>query len=305
MEKPLRVFRNPWLVFKFLANKGLMDWMSDENYLKMMFRATTGKKLNLYNPQTFNEKLQWLKLYDRNPLYTIMVDKVKAKEYVAKKIGEQYIIPTLGVWESADDVDFDSLPERFVIKCNHNSGKGMYICRDKKKMNVDEVRKGLREGLCEDYYKHGREWPYRDVPRRIFAEQYMEDESGYELKDYKVFNFNGQPALIEVDFDRFKDHHRNIYSPEWKRLELEIQYRSDPKRNIPKPEHLDKMLDLCRKLAAGIPHVRTDFYVVNGRFYFGELTFFHGSGMERFYPEDWDNQLGRLIELSNISGVYD
>ena len=300
MKKIFDVIRNTYIL-KSLA-KVLMDRLSDETYLRIMFRINTGKKLCLNNPQTFNEKLQWLKLYDRNPLYTIMVDKVKAKEYVAAKIGEQYIIPTLGVWERVEDIDFDALPERFVIKCNHNSGEGMFICRDKKSMNVDEVRKGLRKGLRENFYKRGREWPYRDVPRRILAEQYMEDESGYELKDYKVFNFDGKPTLIEVDFDRFKDHHRNIYSPEWKRLELEIQYRSDPKRDIPKPEHLDEMLDLCRKLTAGIPHVRTDFYVVNGRIYFGELTFYHGSGIEHFYPEDWNDRLGRLIKLPNLSG---
>lgn len=302
MEKLLRVFHNPWLVFKFFANKGIFRWMPDETYLKCMFRSTVGRKLNLSNPQLFNEKLQWLKLHDRNPMYTIMADKVKAKDYVAEKIGREYIIPTLGVWDNADDVDFSSLPDRFVIKCNHNSGKGMYICRDKSKMDERKVREGLRRGLAEDYYKHGREWPYKDIPRRILAEQYMEDESGYELKDYKVFNFNGEPELIEVDFDSFINHRRNFYSTDWKRLELEIQYRSDSSREIARPEHLDEMLDLCRRLSAGIPHVRTDFYVINGRLYFGELTFFHGSGMERFSPAEWDGRLGHLIELP-VSGV--
>lgn len=157
MNKPLRVFRNPWLAFKFLANKGLMNWLPDKPYLKMMYRASTGKRLHLEAPQTFGEKLQWLKLHDRNPLYTMMVDKVKAKEYVAEKIGAQYVIPTLDVWKSADDVDFNALPDRFVIKCNHNSGKGMYICRDKAKMDVSKVREGLRQGLKENYYKHGRD----------------------------------------------------------------------------------------------------------------------------------------------------
>lgn len=301
MQKPLRVFSNPYLVFKFLAGKGLLNWVSDEPYLRLMYRATTGRKLNLSNPHLFNEKLQWLKLHDRNPMYTIMADKVKAKDYVAEKIGREYIIPTLGVWDNADDVDFSSLPDRFVIKCNHNSGKGMYICRDKSKMDERKVREGLRRGLAEDYYKHGREWPYKDIPRCILAEQYMEDESGYELKDYKVFNFNGEPEVIEVDFDRFINHRRNLYSTEWKRLELEIQYRSDSSRDIAHPEHLNEMLDLCRRLSAGIPHVRTDFYVINGRLYFGELTFFHGNGMERFCPAEWDERLGRLIELP-VSG---
>lgn len=151
----------------------LSPCLSDKLYLKLLFRHRMGYQLDLDNPKTFNEKLQWLKLYNRNPLYTVMVDKVRAKEYVANKIGEQYIIPTLGVWENVDDIDFDSLPSRFVIKCNHNSGKGMYICKDKSKMDVEKVRNGLRKGLRENYYLHGREWPYKDVPRRIIAEQYM------------------------------------------------------------------------------------------------------------------------------------
>lgn len=301
MEKTLRVITNPWLLFRALANRGFMDWVPDKYYLKCIFRATTGKKLDLRNPQTFNEKLQWLKLYDRNPLYTIMVDKVKAKEYVAEKIGEQYIIPTLGVWENADDIDFDALPKRFVIKCNHNSGKGLYICHDKEKMNKEQVRKGLHMGLQDDYYKYGREWPYRDVPRRILAEQYLEDESGYELKDYKIFNFNGEPYFIEVDFDRFINHHRNIYSVGWKKLEFEIQYCSDPERDIPRPRHLDEMLELCRTLSLGIPFLRTDFYVVNDKLFFGELTLFHGSGMEHFFPEEWNLKLGQLINLPKNS----
>lgn len=271
--------------------------LSDKLYLKLLFRHQMGYQLDLNNPKTFNEKLQWLKLYNRNPLYTVMVDKVRAKEYVANKIGEQYIIPTLGVWENVDDIDFDSLPSRFVIKCNHNSGKGMYICKDKSKMDTEKVRNGLRKGLRENYYLHGREWPYKDVPRRIIAEQYMEDESGYELKDYKIFNFNGKPQFIEVDFDRFTNHRRNIYSCDWNMLDMEIQYKANPSHQIARPKCLNEMLHLSEILSANIPHVRTDFYVINEQIYFGELTFFHGSGMEFFYPQQWNEIIGNWITL--------
>ena len=152
-------------------------WMPDKWYLKLKFRLWMGKKLDLKNPRTFSEKLQWLKLYDRRPEYTFMVDKVKVKEYVASLIGDKYIIPTLGVWESPDMIDFDSLPDRFVLKCNHNSGLGMYICKDKSKMNIEKVKEGLREGLKQNYYLGGREWPYKDVPRRILAETYLDSNA--------------------------------------------------------------------------------------------------------------------------------
>ena len=297
MNKLTKLAQNPWLLFSFLAHKGFMNWVPDEVYLKLMFRAKKGRQLDLKNPQTFSEKLQWLKLYNRNPLYTVMVDKVKAKEYVASKIGEQYIIPTLGVWENTEDIDFSSLPDSFVLKCNHNSGKGMYICRDKNKMDEHKVREGLKQGLKENYYKHGREWPYKDVPRRILAEQYMVDESGTELKDYKLFCFNGEPKIIEVDYGRFVNHMRNVYDTEWNFIAMQIEYPNDPSHIIPKPEKLDEMILLARKLSEGIPHVRVDFYSIENRIYFGELTFFHGSGMETFKPDGWDERLGDWVQL--------
>lgn len=269
----------------------------DKPYLQMMYWLNMGKKLNLKNPKTFNEKLQWLKLYNRKPEYTIMVDKVKAKEYVASIIGEEYIIPTLGVWDDPDDIDFDALPNQFVLKCNHNSGTGMCICRDKSKLDIPKVKAELRKGLKENYFLHGREWPYKNVPRKILAEKFMVDESGTELKDYKVFNFGGHPELIEVDYGRFIHHMRNFYTPDWNFVDLKLQYPSDEKHNIPKPEKLDEMLELARKLSEGIPHVRTDFYSINGKLYWGELTFFHEAGMGRFSPETWNEKLGKLVVL--------
>ena len=286
-----------WTVFR------LSPILPDKLYLQLLFHHFMGKWIDWKNPKNFNEKLQWLKLYNRQPEYTILADKVKAKEWVAARIGEEYIIPTLGVWDNPDDIDFDALPNQFVLKCNHNSGTGMYICKDKSKMDVEAVKKGLRKGLKENYFLHGREWPYKNIPRRILAEKYMVDESGIELKDYKVFNFNGEPEIIEVDFDRFSHHGRNFYDKNWNSIEMEIEYPSNRSRQIARPEHLEQMLDLARTLAKGIPHVRTDFYSIEGKLYFGELTFFHEAGMGHFRPIEWDERLGRLIKLPNRGGV--
>ena len=315
MNNPLRVFRNPWLVFKFFAGKGLINWMPDETYLKLMYRASTGKRLHLDNPRTFGEKLQWLKLHDRNPLYTVMVDKVKAKEYVAERIGAQYIIPTLGVWESADDVDFSSLPDRFVIKCNHNSGKGMYICKDKSKMDEGQVRERLRQGLKENYYKHGREWPYRDVPRRILAEQYMESKNEARLdaaaeakaarvgglRDYKFFCFNGEPRLCQVISDRAVDECIDFYDMDWNRLVGLVGLVGltdgvhNGVRDVPRPASFGDMLRCARILAEGLPFSRIDFYDIDGRAYWGEITFFPASGFGQFRPDKWNNEIGSWL----------
>lgn len=268
----------------------------DKMYLKLRYRLTTGRKLDLDNPVTFNEKLQWLKLYDRRPEYTVMVDKVKAKEYVADRIGTEYIIPTLGVWDDPDEIDFDTLPDRFVLKCNHNSGC-LCICKDKSRLDIPKVKADLRKGLRKNYFLMGREWPYKDVPRKILAEKFMIDESGTELKDYKVFCFDGEPEIIEVDYGRFTEHKRNIYGKDWDFIRMEIEYPSDEGHAIARPNKLAEMLDLARRLSKGIPHVRVDFYSVGNRLYWGELTFFHGSGYEHFNPHEWDERLGRLIKL--------
>ena len=190
--------------YRFLVNAGLgayRHW-ADEPYLKKMFRATMGKELDLNDPKTFNEKLQWLKLYNRKPEYTMMVDKYLVRDYIKETLGEQYLIPLLGVWDDPDEIDFDALPDRFVLKCNHNSGKGMYICKDKSKMDVKKVKSELRAGLKQNYYLHGREWPYKDVPRKIIAEQYMEDAKTEELRDYKFFCFNGEVKAMFIAMDR-------------------------------------------------------------------------------------------------------
>lgn len=280
--------------------------LSDKLYLKWKWRFKMGGKLDLENPKTFNEKLQWLKLYDRKPEYTTMVDKVKVKDYVAEKIGLEYLIPTIGVWNTPEEIDFESLPNQFVLKCSHNSG-GLFICKDKSKVSESKwksVLEGLRKSLRYDYYKLGREWPYKNVERKIIAEQYMVDESGCELKDYKFFCFNGKVEYCKVDFDRFVEHRANYYNPEWS-MQLWGEECCPPKfdRNIQKAVNFDKMIELAQQLAKDIPFARIDFYNIAGRTYFGEITFFPAAGMGKFTSIEIDENLGKLIILPNRGGA--
>lgn len=276
----------------------IFSWLPDSVYLKIRFKRKMGYRLNLKNPKSFSEKLQWQKLYDRRPEYTMMVDKVKVKEFVASKIGEQYVIPTLGVWEYPDQIDFDALPERFVLKVNHNSGTGMYICKDKNKMNVEKVRAELRKGLKENYYKKNREWPYKDVPRRAFAEAYMEDEFG-ELRDYKFFCFDGEVKALFIASDRSKGEHAvkfDYFDADFNHLPFT---NGHPNAGVPpkKPKSFEEMKRLAAVLSKGIPQVRIDFYDVNGKPYFGEMTFFHWSGMMPYDPIEWDYKFGEWIHF--------
>lgn len=287
---------NPIIRFGYLSKIGIFNSMPDEEYLKRRYKLTFNKELDLENPQTFNEKLQWLKLNDRKPEYTIMVDKYAVKKYVADKIGEQYIIPTLGVWDSFDEIDFNCLPNQFVLKCTHDSG-GLVICRDKSKLDIKSARKKINKCLKRNFFYGGREWPYKNVKPRIIAEKYMTDESGIELKDYKVFNFGGTPEIIEVDFGRFKEHKRNLYDTDWQYIEAAIQYPTASDVKIDRPQQLEQMLKLAKILSKDIPFVRTDFYSIEDRLYFGELTFFHGSGFEKITPKRYEKLLGEKINI--------
>ena len=284
--------------YRFLMNAalGMYNHMPDEEYLKREYKARLGKDLNLETPKTFNEKIQWLKLHDRNPEYVKMVDKYEVKKYVAGVIGEQYIIPTLGVWDRFEDIEFDRLPEQFVLKCTHDSG-GVVIVRDKKTFNKKEARKKIERSLRRNYYYPHREWPYKDVKPRILAEQYMVDESGRELKDYKAFCFDGEPKIIQVDYDRFVAHKRNLYTTDWDYIEAEIEFPTDPSHQIDRPQKLKEMLNLAKKLSGGASHVRVDFYSIEDRLYFGELTFHHGAGFEKFCPESFGFDMGSWIRL--------
>ncbi len=288
--------REPRRFFAGVAKRMPLGFLNDEQYLRFIYRLRTGERLDLDDPQTYNEKLQWMKLYDRRPEYTVMVDKYAAKQWVEERIGSQYIIPTLGVWEHFDQIDLDGLPDQFVLKCTHDSG-GLVIVKDKSKLDREAARRKLEKCLRRNYYDIVREWAYKDVPPRIIAEQYMTDESGRELKDYKVFTFDGVPRLIQVDYDRFSDHKRNLYTPQWRFVDAEIDYPNDPAREIPAPQKLEEMLTLAAELAKGYPHIRVDFYSIRDRIYFGELTLYHGAGLETFRPPEFGRTVGAWMKL--------
>lgn len=283
---------------KLFAGLGFYDRMDDEKYLKKLYKANFGKELDLENPKTFNEKLQWLKLYDRKPEYTMMVDKYKVRKYIAERLGEEYLIPLLGVWDDPEEIDFDKLPNQFVLKCNHNSGLGMCICKDKSKLDIKKVKAELKKGLKQDYYLHGREWPYKNVKRKIICEKYMTDDSSDELKDYKFMCFGGEVKCSFVCSERFSKDGLKVtfYDRDWNVMPFERHY---PKSSVPieKPENYDKMIEFSEKLSSKLPFARMDFYETGGRLYFGEITFFPGSGLEEFEPDEWDEKIGEWINL--------
>ena len=276
----------------------LKKLIPDKLYLKIMYKRIMGKKLNLKNPQTFNEKLQWLKLYDRKPIYTTMVDKYEVKQFVANIIGEEYIIPTLGVWNSFDDIDFDSLPDRFVLKTTHDSG-GVVICSDKRKLDLDTARKKLTKSLKNNFYYQGREWPYKNVKPRIIAEKYVIDDITGELRDYKFFCFDGDPKFMFIATER-QDSRTETKFDFFDMTFTHMDFRNGhPNAEVipEKPVSFEKMAELAGKLSAGIPQIRVDFYQANGRIFFGELTFFFLIGLVPFEPDEWDKKLGDLITL--------
>lgn len=283
----------------YFAKSRLSHAMPDEMYLKMRYRIMMGKKLDLENPQTFNEKLQWLKLHDRNPAYTRMVDKQAVKQYVAELIGEEHIIPTIAVFDNVNEIDLATLPKQFVMKCTHDSGS-VILCKDKDNFDLSAAKSKLGRCLRRNMYWWGREWPYKDVPRRIIAEKYMDDGSA-ELKDYKFMCFGGEAKCSFACTDRFSKAglHVTFFDREWNVMPFERQYPSC-KKGLPKPKNYEKMIELAETLSASIPFLRVDFYEVDGFIYFGELTFYPGNGMEEFSPEQWDYILGSWINISQV-----
>ena len=281
-----------------LNNHGFLNWMPDKLNIKLMYRLYLGKKLDLKNPKTFNEKLQWIKLYDRKPEYTVMADKYLVRKHVADIIGEEYLIPLLGVWDKADDIDFDALPNRFVLKCNHDSGS-VIVCKDKNKLNKEKTVKFLAQKMKASGCNHGREWPYKNIPRKIIAEQYMEDDGTHELRDYKFHCFSGEPKFVLVCTGRKSAEglREDFFDTEWNHLEVQRPAHGNASFGIECPEQLDQMLQLSRKLAGTMAFSRIDFYVVNRKIYFGEITLFPTSGYTAFEPESYDELFGSWIHL--------
>lgn len=291
--------------YRFIINDylGLHNKMDDRKYLERKFEVKVGNKLHLAAPVTFNEKLQWLKLYNRKPEYTMMVDKYRVREYIAEKLGEEYLIPLLGVWDDPDEIDFYALPNEFVLKCNHNSGLGMCICKEKNKLNFEKVKEELRKGIKEDYYLTGREWPYKNVQRKIIAEQYMTDnENSTEFTDYKFFCFDGYVDCVMICLERSTgDTKFYFFDKNWDLKRLNKRGKAAPEGfTLPKPVCIDEMFEIAAKLSVGIPFVRVDLYQSNGKVYFGEMTFFPDSGFDANLLPETDMYFGNLINLRLI-----
>ena len=296
-SKAKKYMGDPKYRFIIKRNKGEYDSLGDEEFIRKQFKAYMGYELDLDHPKTFNEKLQWIKLYDRQEIYTSMADKYEVKKIVADRIGEEYIIPTIGVWDNASDIDFEALPEQFVLKATHDS-HGVVICKDKDKLDIPEAVKKLDEAMHRNWFLKFREWSYKNIRPRIIAETFMVDEKLGELRDYKFFCFNGKVCCFKVDFDRYIDHRANYFDPDGNLMEFgEVVCPPDHSRTIELPEDLEKMKELAETLASGIPFVRVDLYYVNGKIYFGEMTFFPASGLGKFIPENYDAVLGEWLTL--------
>lgn len=297
-KKILRISTDPRRLVAALGVRGFLNWMPDSLYLKIVFPMHTGYKLNLKNPKTFNEKLQWLKLHDRSPAYTQMVDKYAVRDYIARTIGNEYLIPILGVWDRFEDIDFSQLPNQFVLKPTHDSGS-VIICRDKARLDIPAAQYKINNSLKRNYYYPFREWPYKNVEPRIIAEKYMVDESGYELKDYKFFCFDGVSKAMFVASDRQVEGEEvkfDFYDMNFEHLPF-VQGHPNANRQIRPPDSFEKMKKLAEILSKGISQVRVDFYDINGQIYFGELTFSHFGGWVPFVPNEWDEIFGSWLTL--------
>lgn len=278
--------------------RGYLRFIPAKMWINHCYKSSFGRKPNLKEPKTFTEKLQWMKLYYHDPLYTELVDKHLVKKHIADKIGEEYIIPTLGVWERFDDIDFDSLPDQFVLKCNHDSG-GLIVCRDKATLDIAAARRKINKCLKRNFYWHCREWVYKDIKPLIIAEKYMEDPKTSELRDYKFFSFDGEVKALFIASDRQtpgEETKFDFFDAEFNHLPFT---NGHPNAKIlpEKPECFEQMKELAAKLSKGFPQVRVDFYEVNGKVYFGEMTFAHWSGLKPFDPEEWDLTFGQWMQL--------
>jgi len=292
-----RLLTKPEELFSFLSTRGFLRFVPTDRFLKMGYKLKMRRQLNLDNPTTYTEKLQWLKLYDHRPGYTRLVDKYEVKEYVTGKIGEEHVIPVLGVWDRVEDIDFDMLPDQFVLKTTHDSG-GIIICKDKKELDVAASRKKLRHFLKRNYYIYSREWPYKNVKPRIIAERYLEDSKQGELRDYKFFTFGGEPKVLYIAQGRGKGEATvaDFFDMDFNHLPFTIDH--DMAAVPPqKPVQFEEMKRLAAILSEGTPQLRVDFYEVDGRVYFGEMTFFHCSGLCPFHPEEWDRIFGDWVVL--------
>jgi len=261
------------------------------------------KPLNLNNPITFNEKIQWLKLYDSTPIKTILSDKYLVRNWVKEKIGEQYLIPLLGVYENFEDINFNKLPNQFVIKCNHGSGYNILV-KDKNKLNVGIIRAKIKKWMKQNYSNLGKELNYRDIQPKIIIEKYMDDNSG-DLRDYKINCFNGKPEFLWMDADRHSNHKRNLYDLNWKQLPYKLNSHYETFPSPEKPKYLKKLIKLASILSKGFSYVRVDFYIVNEKIYFGEMTFYTEGGIAEITPRNFEKRLSSLIKIPKLGYIID
>ena len=299
MNKIIKAIKHPKVAMLYLLSKKMFYKLSDERFLKIKYRLKTGKKLNIKEPKRFNEKMQWLKLYDRKDLYSLMVDKCEVKDLVGKSIGFEYVVPTIAVYNSFDDINFDELPNKFVLKCTHDSGT-VIVCKDKTTLDIEAARNKINNRMTYNYYYNCREWPYKNVKPRIIAEEFIENSGDDVLNVYKVFNFNNGEQIIQViQNDKTCDESIDYFDSQWNLLELRQNY---PNSKIPlsKPKNLDKMLEVSKKLSEGFAFLRIDFYEANGKMYFSEFTFYSDAGFASFVPESWDYVLGDKIDLKYL-----
>lgn len=290
LNRPLNIFDN-WALW------GRLNWMPDRLYLSLKFRSLMGYWMNWKNPKTFNEKLQWLKIHDRNPLYTKLVDKYEVRKYISEKIGEEHLVPLLGIWDNPEDVDFFNLPNQFVLKCTHDSAS-IIICKDKSKFDIDAAKQKMRNHMSINYYYPSREWPYKNVRPRIIAEKYINDADILDLKDYKFQVFNGIVQNCFVCSNRFMPQglHVTFFDKNWKALNFTKHY---PKESVPlkKPFFFKEMVAISEQLSKDFPFVRVDFFETSSNFFIGELTFYPGAGFEKFTPSEWDLKMGSLLKI--------
>ncbi|MBS6764911.1 MAG: glycosyl transferase [Clostridium sp.] len=272
--------------------------ISDKSYLKFVYWVQFRKKLNIDNPKTFNEKLNWIKLYDRNPMYTKLVDKYSVREYIGRVLGEEYCVPLIGVYDSFDEINFDALPNQFVIKTNHDSA-GYVICRDKSKFDIDAARKKINKHIKRNYYWMGREWPYKDVVPKVIIEKYMQNGTDRDLNDWKFYCTNGEPFLFYTTFERSSENglSMNYYSMDGERIPVRHCNYPNYHGDLKLPANFEHMIEITKVLSKGIPFVRVDLYEINGQVYFGEMTFFPGNGIEGVQPESYDDLWGSYIKL--------
>lgn len=285
-----------------LTNSKLSSCLPDKLFLSLRYYFDTGHRLHLSDPKLFGEKIQWLKLYNRKAEYSLMVDKVEAKKYVSHIVGEQYIIPNIAVWDTPDQIDFDKLPDKFVLKTTHGGGSaGVIICKDKSKLNIDEVKQKLSFALKLCLYKSQREWPYKNVPKRILAEKFMEDDQNDDLLDYKFFCFNGEPKLCQVIGNRRTNETIDFYDMDWNHIPGLVGLNPNVS-NSPivhnQPQTFETMKEIACKLSSSIPFARIDLYEINGNCFFGEITFYPNGGLGRFYPQKWNEIIGSWIDLN-------